>query len=630
VLINPLLDINLHQNDVRQNPELRAGRVGYLLERHPIYLKKLVIQTTLSEEESIILYWAERLLTVAEIAEQTHIPLTEIQSSLRRLYQLDIIQLVPIAADHLRLQYFVSTQNYCLPTTEKNVAALWRRAVRLFGANTYIWSELDDSELSYQECDDLLQLISSAYQQGGLVAGDHVALIGANHFEAILTSLAAMQMGLVVIPVDAHLAIPVLQHILSETSPKLVFSSVQHSVWLNTQDYTTIYLDEEEEPQEGTLFSEWLEDASEESIRQAAISPNQPACILYTSGSTGIPKGVVLNHGQLVSSGRLITETFHWQSDSRFFSPGELDSMSGFRNHLIAPLEVGASIIIAKAEHKAHLFSLLECMTTYQATILGTTPALLGQLLQFPKRSKPALHQLTTIICTGSNLSPQLKMDFHTTFGIVPLNYYGLTETTGICLAESPDDYQLDQNTVGIPRNCIAQIVDEKGQVVAAGTEGDLRIYSENCTRGYYKQKDKTAALIRQGWLYTGDRALQQKNGHIALLGRTRDIIKTASGQLVFAAEVENCIRQVNHLVSAAAVVGSLEQGDEKIIAFIVLKTGLTASEKELKSELKIYVSENIGLRKTPVNWYFVDQLPVNSSGKVIKQALVDQHTLNN
>lgn len=622
VLINPLLDINLHQNEISQNPDLRAGRVGYLLERHPVYLEKLVQYTKISDQESIILYWSERLLTVAEIALKTTIPLTEVRDCLQRLERLDVLQLVPITEDQLRLQYFSSTQVYNLPSTKKTIASLWERAVNFFGENTYIWSELDDSELSYTDCNEIIQLIITAYHENGLVAGDHVGFICANHFEAVLAIQACLQAGMVAVPLDPHLAVPVQQHILAQTVPKIVFASHRDSQWLE-ESFNTVYLDDDEEVDHGTVFSDWLEDVATSSPRTTHVEPSHPACILYTSGSTGLPKGVVISQEQLVLSGRLITETFHWKQDSRFFSPGELDSMSGFRNHLIAPLEVGASIVIASAEHKAHFFSLLECMTAYKATILGTTPAFLGQILQFSNRSKPAMGSLTSVICTGSNLSPQLKQDFKEAFGLVPLNYYGLTETTGICLAESPDNYQMDHNTVGVPRACIVQIIDDAGEVVPIGVEGDLRIYSENCTKGYYQQADKVAETLRNGWIFTGDRAIRQPNGHVALLGRTRDIIKTASGQLVYAAEVENGIRQLNHLVLAVAVVGVEVENDEKIVAFVVAKPDLVQDEAAIKEELKLNLQRNIGSRKTPSIWYFIEELPVSSSGKVDKQALL-------
>lgn len=627
VLINPLLDINLHQNEISQDPGLRAGRVGYLLERHPVYLEKLVQHTKTTDQESIILYWAERLLTVAEISAKTNIPLADVHACLKRLERLDILQLVPVTEDHLRLQYFSSTQVYNLPAHNRTLAALWQRAVRLFGGNTYIWSELDDSELSYNDCNELVELISAGYQQNGLDGGDRIAFLCANHFEAVLASLAAMQAGLIVVPIDPHLAQPVQEHILAQAAPKMVFATASTGQWLD-ESYRTVYLDGEDVPESGTLFSEWLEEVEPSTTPEVTVAPGQPACILYTSGSTGLPKGVVLTHEQLVSSGRLITETFRWKEDSRFFSPGELDSMSGFRNHLIAPLEVGAGIIIAHPDHKVHFFSLLECMATYKASVLGTTPAFLGQLLQFSRRSKAATGNLNIVICTGSNLSPQLKQDFKNTFDLVPLNYYGLTETTGICLAESPDDFQIDQNTVGTPRACIVQIIDEQGMVVPVGTEGDLRVYGENCTQGYYQQADKTAELLRQGWVFTGDRAIRQASGHIALLGRTREIIKTASGQLVYAAEVENCIRQLNHLVLAVAVAGMMVGNDERIVAFVVPKPDVMDGPELLKKELRLHLNENVGPRKTPSVWHLVEHLPVSGGGKVDKRALVELHQI--
>jgi acyl-coenzyme A synthetase/AMP-(fatty) acid ligase len=219
-----------------------------------------------------------------------------------------------------------------------------------------------------------------------------------------------------------------------------------------------------------------------------------------------------------------------------------------------------------------------------------------------------------------------LKHQFFDNFQLVPLNYYGLTETTGICLSEDPENYHLDQNTIGVPRACIAQIVDLDGKIVAPGEQGLLRIYSENNMLGYFKNEEKTHEMIKNGWLYTGDIARWLKNNHIELFGRTRDIIKIATGQLVFASEIENSLLACKQLISAAAVGAINSDEGEKIIAFISLNQGVETEESNIKEQLKKHLSEQIGFRKTPALWVFLDQLPVSANGKVLKSELLEKY----
>ena len=628
ILINPLLNLDLHRQVVRQDPGYLSDRVGYLLERHPVYLKKLVQEETLSELEVKMLYWAKRLVNIEDIATTLQVGIEDLKPSLERLQNLDVIQAVPVTGSHMRLQHYVSTQEYVLPEKEQTIHALWDRASRMYADRLFIISEFEDFELSYSEADELIKRIQGKLQLAGLRPGVRIAMVSSNHFEAVLTMLAALHMGLVVVPIDYELPAETITQILQEIEAEFLFGDHTHAELLSGVGTPFVLLDTDEETETPvrTYFSDWLDDAPESTSNWDYIpSSSDLASILFTSGSTGVPKGVTHTHGHLVRSGRLISETFRWLDQDRFFSPGELDSMSGFRNHCFAPLEVGASIVIAKAEHKAHLFALAELMSKYEVSILGTTPALLSQLLRYKERLRADLSGLKTIMCTGSNLSSELRKNFLEAFGIPILNYYGLTETTGICLSEGPDDYVLDKNTIGKPVGCVAQVISPDGRALGPGERGELRIYSDNIMLGYYQQAEKTSSMIRDGWLYTGDIAAWQANGHLELLGRTRDIIKIATGQLVFASEIEHVLLEKKELVANAAVVSFEQEDIEQIIAFVTLPHGV-AKSPDLVQELKEHVIDRLGARKAPLQVQFLEEMPISANGKILKNQLIEQH----
>ncbi|PHN03134.1 class I adenylate-forming enzyme family protein [Flavilitoribacter nigricans] len=625
ILVNPLLHIDYSRQLVRIDRAKYSDRVGYLLDRHPIYLEKLsrAEDYRLSGVAAKALYLAGQLYTVQEIAAELELPVADLLPILQDMQERDIVQLVPVTKDQMRLQQYITTQEYVLPESQLTLTVLWQRSVARYGDELFLISEWDESEFTYADCQEIIRQIRLKFAAEGLQRGDRLALITINNFEAVLTVLAAVQSGLVVVPLEYKLVPATVAHILEEVRPRLTFID-EHVAGVFGDlltDQRVVQFDGEHEPEAFELFSDWLADQEEDTaFPSVEVSPGDLAVILYTSGSTGIPKGVMLSHAQLVRSSRLVTESFHWQTKDRFFAVGELDAMSGLRNACFAPLEVGAAVVIPTVMSKSNMFGLCESIAQHQATILGTTPALLNQMVQFERRVRADLTSLRQVICTGSALSVELKQAFHEAFGIAILNYYGLTETTGICITEKEGAADLNSSTIGRACDCIAQVVDESGEIVVPGAEGELRIFSRNIMQGYYQREELTRSVIRKGWFYTGDIATIDAAGNVQLKGRKREIIKTADGLLVYTSEVEQILERYPS-VQEAAVVPVIEAEKEKMLSFIVLTEAVTDQEP-IRIALKKFITEKIGDRNVPVEIHFTDALPRNANGKVLKTAL--------
>lgn len=621
VLINPLLHFDASQQTFTIDRHKFADRVGYLLDRHPIYQQKLARADghQVSEMATKALYLAQHLYTVAEMAEALNVTHAQLLPELRDLQERDILQLVPVTRDQIRLQHFLTSQQYVLPPEEQTLQALWRRAVRQYGNRPFLISELDDSIFHFSDADTLIATIAHRLQQEGLRAGDRVVLLSANHFEAILTILATVQLGAIAVPLEYKLSLDQARRMIGEAKPSLIFvdSTAAHTYASLLAKAHLITFDGTAEPDVPCrLFSDWVTEATP--LRNwPDPKANDPAVILYTSGSTGQPKGVVLTHGQLVRSSRLITESFHWTDADRFLAVGELDSMSGLRNACFAPLESGTAVIIPEPASKQNALEIAACAGRYQATLLGTTPALLAQWVHVARRVRPDLHTLRQIICTGSALPDHLKKAVIDHFDLEVFNYYGLTETTGICLSETPDSTSTDQSTLGIPRDAILQVVDEQGSPVPAGQEGELRIFSANVMTGYYQNEALTQKVIRNGWFYTGDLARIHPDGTIDLLGRKRDVIKTADGLIVYTSEVEGYL-SAHPMVREVTVVPRVTEAREYMEAYVVPNS----APPELNASLTELLQQKLQHRKVTVKIHLRSELPRNASGKVLKQAL--------
>ena len=622
ILVNSLLQINLHQQRVSIDFNHLNGAAGSLLKRHPVYLERIkdLENYQITELAAKTIYLANKGFSIHEICTFLQVDQDTLTGELEILETVGLVQALPISYDGFRLQNHLISQQYIIPKYKQHLQALWKNSVTLFPENIALVSLMDGSEFTYKDCDDIIKTIGCTLQKSNIKKGDKIIICSKSHSEAILLFWACMQAGVVVVPIGMHLPAAAFTYILEQTNPVLCFTnqSVLAENKYSFGNTTTVLFDEAvmEEDDNNLYFSNWLI-ADELNYGEATISHTDEAVILYTSGSTGIPKGVQLSHGNLYRSGRLITETFLWEAEDRFLAFGGLDSMSGLRNATIAPAHVGASVVIPTEGIGNNLFTIVEDVDQNKVTILGCNPAMLHQLVKHKDKIGSQLNSVKTLICTGNKLSDTLRADFKNAYNLPILNYYGLTETTGICISQSMLDVQIDLDTIGKPIDCIAQIVNEQGEVLPAGEEGELRIFSENLMQGYFKDNSQTALVLKNGWFYTLDLARYTTDGNIELIGRKRDIVKTATEELVYLSVVQQFINGVS-FVEDCFVCAFQKENTEKIAAFIVLKKGSDLDEQVIKLEIKNAIAKNLGENKVPNKITFLPELPYSENGKLL------------
>ncbi len=616
IIVNLLFKIDLHQQKITIDDHHKDGSVKHLLDRHPVYVEyiKSADGFELSSRVCQILYLAQKAYTIQEISDKLTISIQAIVEAIIPLEKRGVLQVLPVSRAGMRLQQYLMSQDYIVPKEEQTLQKLWNNAVELFPEQVAIKSLADESVFAYEDCAEIVTMVANRLQAMGLKKGDKVISCSRVHTESIFLFWACMDLGLVFVPVAAHLPTKILEHIINTIKAKVCFVSLKvfKEKANNLSDIDIVVYDEEEEIK-GNYFADWLEE-QEGTYSNVEVWHNDPAVILFTSGSTGIPKGVQLAHGNLYRSGRLITETFHWTSKDAFFALGGLEIMSGLRNSAIAPLHIGASVVIPSEMAVSSVFGVAEAIEESQATILGSNPAMLRQLVKFEYRVKRQLQSIKKVICTGNNLTQELRKTFKDIFGHSICNYYGLTETTGICLSESPLDDTSKLGTIGQPIACIAQIVDEHKSVVPIGTEGELRIFSENIMQGYYQQKILSESVIQDSWFYTGDIAKYTAEGRVLLMGRKKQILKTANEEIIYIKEIENFIRTIEG-IEDVTIQQYNEEDIEKMIAYIVLKTSPT---EEHKVKIKKAIEEQLGTKKIPNIINFQSSLPYSDSGKLL------------
>jgi acyl-coenzyme A synthetase/AMP-(fatty) acid ligase len=503
IIINPLTEVNLSQQLVRlgTNQEKPLNPEIYNLDEIPAKL----------------LYWAGKGLTAAEIAGKLDCSINDTAGICDILSEKNIIRVARISENELLSQ---THDPGLIPYSGQNFRAIWQKAVGEYPENILIYGE-EGSELTYRESNVITANITRNLQASGLKKGDRAIFYSRANTEEVLTIWACMQLGLVIVPVDHHTPEPDLRHIVSTGNIKFAFvNNRTYGMARNVFEAIPIVVFDEENKipldNKDCYFSDWCIPGTPEATGD--LSHNDEAVLLYIPGQTGKPPiGISFSQGNLVRTGKISSDINQWQQSDRYFVLACMKTIIGFRNCCFTPLFTGASIILpADNIFRNPMVNIPEAIFKSKSTILLTNPALFKSLLILKNRNGVSWDCLRiALMMSTENIGAQLKKDIDTAFSIKINNYFGFTETTGLFITDTEEGE--NQEVSGRPCGGIAQVVDEKDQIVPVGQPGKLRIYSENIIKEF-TEPPKTIGFfdyIRDGWLYTGDTVKYNDNGRL-------------------------------------------------------------------------------------------------------------------
>ena len=506
---------------------------------------------------------------------------------------------------------------------EDTIPHAFDRAIQAFAQRGLLVSDRDGSTFTFADAARVVRRIMARLRSAGVGKGDRICIYAPMDVEPCLLFWASANLGAIYVPLDYRSSVTMLRRIIDQVGPKVLFCDPAGFAGcpdIKDRVQTVLFDDAEGSEHHGPpVFSRWL-DAGEGEIDRPEIMPQDPAAILYTSGSTGSPKGVVLSQGALCRIGRLVQELFGYTPDDRVLSLGELHAIGGIRT-AVSALHAGCSFLITSPAQRSSVLPLVECIRKYRCTQFTAPPVVLRLFLQFQDRIPPSdLGSLRSIMSAGSILPQYLADSFSEHFGVPVLNCYGMTETAGMCISHSLKTYKQAQGSIGLPVGCLAEIVDTDGTVLPDGSSGELRIKSNNLMSGYYQDAELTRTILRDGWLYTGDLATRRADGHIVVTGRIKNIIKMANGYFVSLEEVESSLER-HPLVREASVCGfTSSRGDDRLAAFIVPDAPVPA--EELFRGLRSHIKNELGPHKVPAVFILKDALPRGATGKVLREQL--------
>jgi fatty-acyl-CoA synthase len=470
---------------------------------------------------------------------------------------------------------------------------------------------MDDEYLTFKELDNVSNKIANDLIFSGVKPGDKIAAMAQNCLEFPVLVYAAAKCGAVFVPVNFRYEKKELIYVINNSDPKILYFGPENAL-LVKEAYCDF-------PGKTKIVEISKEDFSCEttSIQPLVeLDPDSPAMIMYTSGTTGFPKGVLYSHSAYLSVyvGMVIEGDVKHDDVTMVALPL---FHNGGLNALLGPtLMMGGSVLIMRKGFQPE--TILEAVERYKVTMTMWVPTMLIMLINHPGALNYDLTSLQKIWYGSSPISPSALKTSKELFNAGFYQWYGQTETGMNSILKPEDHIEYSHCTGREMFNSEIRIIDEQGKDVPKGGIGQIISAQKPLGMlGYLNMEDKTKETIQEGWIHTGDLARVEGNGFFTIVDRMRDMI-ISGAENIYPKEIEDVI--CNHPdVQEAAVIGIPDEVyGESVFAVVVLKEGRLLNE----SELIEFCTQHLARYKKPKKVMFADELPKNAAGKVTKNVI--------
>ena len=484
-----------------------------------------------------------------------------------------------------------------------------------------------DDTVTYAQLNELTNKIANMLHSLGIRKGDVVSVLLPNMPEYVYLYLGIPKLGAIAGPVNALFKAREIQFVVGHSEAKILITIPRFMEIVNTirKDLPNLeHVIVIGKSTEGALnYHDLMDKAAATAPPSVSIDEKEDsAAILYTSGTTGFPKGVLQTHFNIKRNAEMIIDHLGVDAsdDHRFMLILPLFHVNAQIVTIMSPLTLGASTILTPGfSAKSHW----ETVARYRATTFSAVPTILSILLRMPHEGLD-LSSIKWIICGAAPLPIEVLKTFESTFNCSVVEGYGLTEGTCASSCNPLPTTKEDRRKVGsigiaLP-DTEMKIVDDAGKEVPPKETGEIICKGDNVMKCYFKNPDANAETLKDGWLYTGDLGFVDEEGFFYIVGRKKDMI-IRGGENIYPREVEEVLYAYPGVAEAAVIGVHDEIYGEVPKAFIVMKEDHPALEEDLLQHCR----ENLADFKVPQYVEFRSELPKNPTGKIMKGPLREE-----
>ncbi|MFC1709650.1 long-chain fatty acid--CoA ligase [Candidatus Omnitrophota bacterium] len=482
-------------------------------------------------------------------------------------------------------------------------------------------------KISFSDLNIFTDRLAQGLREIGVCKGDRVAVLLGNSPHFIICYFAIIKVGATVVPINHMFKPDEISYIISDSQASTLITSFSYldTVLKIKKEVKCLknVLSTSKEKEEIFSVYEWVYDSAKQ-FTPEDIQEDGIAAILYTSGTTGHPKGAMLSHGNLMSNVLASRETIKVTQKDKVICILPLFHSFAAVVCMLLPLYVGGAIVVMKS---ARPFKrTIRAILKNKVTVFVGIPSLYNILkdIKLPKILDSFLIRflLPIRVCiSGAAALPIPTLEkFQRRFRIPLLEGYGLTEASPV-VTLNPFKGLNKGGSVGFPIQGVeVDIVNDKNDSLGIGQVGEILVKGPNVMKGYFNKPEATRETVKNGWLHTGDLGKKDEDGYIYIVGRKKDMVNVR-GLNVYPREIEDLLYQ-HPKVKEVAVIGVSDYHKGEVPkGFIVLKEGVSASQREFV----LYLRELLANYKVPRNIEFRQSLPKNTTGKILKRILIEE-----
>ena len=473
--------------------------------------------------------------------------------------------------------------------------------------------------LSYEQLNRRVNRLAGALQQTGLVKGDRISFLAYNCLECVEIIMAAAKLGLILVPLNWRLTPSELTFMLKDSETETLFfdpelAETARELMTSASLKRAIVLGAKE-LSECRAYEALLADQSEEEPRPAGdIDLDTPHIIMYTAGTTGRPKGAVLSQGASFWNALNLNLAMDFTSNDRDLLVLPMFHIGGIGLFTLPMLHVGGTVVIQRTFDPA---ATLKLLADEKISLFFGVPAVFLFLIQHPDFNAKTFENVRLVMSGGAPLPVNLVRQYHDA-GIVLQQGFGMSEAAPSIATLGKGQALAKAGSIGrAVFHLDAAVVDDDMNEVPRNEVGELVIRGPNVMQGYWNRPEATEEAFAGGWFHTGDLARMDEDGDLYIVERKKDMF-ISGGENVYPAEVENVIYELPQISEAAVIGVRDDKWGEVGKAVVALKDGISLTAEEIIS----YLKGRLAKYKIPKNVVFVDRLPRNAAGKVLKTVL--------